>query len=60
MTVPAPRIGDYVSGWCATHDHGRCAGAYAGTRCGCACHHAADQRPAPAAAAAPRRAAACD
>ena len=60
MTVPAPRAGGYASGWCAMHDHGRCAGVYAGTRCGCACHHPADQCPDPAAATAPRPSPASD
>ena len=28
----------YVSGWCASTMHQRCAGSYAGTACCCACH----------------------
>lgn len=28
----------YVSGWCSSAMHQRCAGSYAGTSCGCSCH----------------------
>jgi len=28
----------YISGWCLSSMHQRCAGSYAGTVCACACH----------------------
>jgi UDP-N-acetyl-D-glucosamine dehydrogenase len=37
----------YVSGWCASTMHQRCAGSYAGIACGCACHGAAAGKAAP-------------
>lgn len=30
---------DYISGHCATGNHDRCAGVYAGTSCSCTCDH---------------------
>jgi hypothetical protein len=38
VSVPKPAP-VYVSGWCATGQHDRCRGAYAGVDCGCECRH---------------------